>query len=347
MKKITLIFSLVLLGILIALGALAFAYERHWIFPSSMRVKYDNVGKCNPLKLSTPLGVQLVANCQSHIVAKYGNNKTSFDIISRHNRYGWREVPGSKEFSSKATLFWGCSYTYGWGVNDEETLPARYAALAPGRAVWNFGVSGTGPQQVLQILKSGDLIPSELSSAKEVVGIYNFIPLHLDRVYGSYFYACTQGANFARYGIGMHGELRENGLLRDSCPVPYWLSKRLNNFKLYARIFGLPMLTKWPPPKESYDITAAILYESHQNFLRRFPKGKFYVVFYPTAYSDVNGPLLSRLKDLKIQYFDYGNLVDWRKPGVEIPGDGHPTPLVHAMVAKLLVRDLHRARSNQ
>jgi hypothetical protein len=47
----------------------------------------------------------------------------------------------------------GCSFTYGWGLDDDETFPWRLQELLPGHEVKNFGVGGYGTLQSLLQLR--------------------------------------------------------------------------------------------------------------------------------------------------------------------------------------------------
>jgi hypothetical protein len=55
-----------------------------------------------------------------------------------------------------AVVFFGCSFTFGEGLNDDETLPQAFAdSLGRKERVLNLGFSGYGPQHFLRELQSG------------------------------------------------------------------------------------------------------------------------------------------------------------------------------------------------
>lgn len=55
-----------------------------------------------------------------------------------------------------AIVFFGCSFTFGYGVNDDETLPQFFAdALDRKQRVLNLGFPAYGPQHFLRELESG------------------------------------------------------------------------------------------------------------------------------------------------------------------------------------------------
>ncbi|HET6673719.1 MAG TPA: hypothetical protein VFG71_00195 [Nitrospiraceae bacterium] len=80
-------------------------------------------------------------------------------------------------------LFFGCSYTMGDGVEDNETMPYLTGLLTQGRyAVYNFGFHGYGPQQMLAALETGRVQRIVTVSPRYI--IYQAIPYHMERVAG-------------------------------------------------------------------------------------------------------------------------------------------------------------------
>ena len=62
------------------------------------------------------------------------------------NEHGVRTIPRlAKGVAQRYALFLGCSYTFGDGVGDSETLPAPFGARAPAYHVYNFATTGYGP----------------------------------------------------------------------------------------------------------------------------------------------------------------------------------------------------------
>ena len=70
----------------------------------------------------------------------------------------------------------GCSYTYGWSVNDEDTYPWRLQARFPGYDVVNFGMNGYGTIHALIQLR--EALKSNPPPAVAIVTYGNF---HDDR----------------------------------------------------------------------------------------------------------------------------------------------------------------------
>ena len=85
--------------------------------------------------------------------------------------------------SKKQILFFGCSFVFGIGINDDETLSSQVAAQTVQYEVFNYGVGGWGPNNLLRLLNSKSF-GSDLPK-KKGIAIYEFIDHHMDRIFGS------------------------------------------------------------------------------------------------------------------------------------------------------------------
>ncbi|NUB45590.1 hypothetical protein GEU84_014415 [Fertoebacter nigrum] len=65
---------------------------------------------------------------------------------------GWRHVPGSTVARGPRLAFYGCSFTYGTGLADDETYTALLQRDLPGLRILNRGIGGHGTvQNLLQL----------------------------------------------------------------------------------------------------------------------------------------------------------------------------------------------------
>jgi hypothetical protein len=81
-------------------------------------------------------------------------------------------------------IFVGCSFTHGWGLNDEETFAWKVQMALPDWNVHNFGVNGYGTCQAYMLLKR----LFEQKKWYKPVLIYGFISDHEDRNVGNVFW---------------------------------------------------------------------------------------------------------------------------------------------------------------
>ena len=112
----------------------------------------------------------------------------------------------------KFACFLGCSFTFGKGVQDAETLPAQFQYLNSTYRSYNFGCNGFGPHQVLRQLETS--VISEQISQTTGFGMYLFIEDHLRRA------AFTlRNATQPIYAMAPRYDLLDGELRRvDACP---------------------------------------------------------------------------------------------------------------------------------
>lgn len=87
----------------------------------------------------------------------FRGEKLIFDKTYTHDYQGRRITPSAPE-ADTALVFFGCSFTYGIGVQDTECYPYRVGALLGGNfQVFSMGFTGYGSHQLLASLESGVL----------------------------------------------------------------------------------------------------------------------------------------------------------------------------------------------
>ena len=109
-----------------------------------------------------------------HAAAKHlRTGGTIFDVKYTIGADGFRVTPAAASGTGRRINFFGCSYMFGEGVDDDETLP-YYVAKQGGFAVKNYAFQGYGPHQALAILQS----------SRDTAGAVNFfltVPWHAPR----------------------------------------------------------------------------------------------------------------------------------------------------------------------
>jgi hypothetical protein len=109
-----------------------------------------------------------------------------------------------------SVLFFGCSFTFGEGVQADETVPYQVGIQSQGRyKVYNFGFHGYGPNQMLAFMERGRL--REVVDTPPRFAIYQALPDHVARVAGKIPY----GKHSPRYRLDAEGTIRLNGHFDD------------------------------------------------------------------------------------------------------------------------------------
>ena len=240
----------------------------------------------------------------------------------------------------KFALFFGCSFVYGEGVQDQETLPARFAEESGLRA-YNYGYGGWGPQHMLARLTE-TRIEDEVGE-REGIAVYQFLGFHVARAAGTMRvlwpafarspYYTLDGDKLVRAGSFVSGRPWRTRLYR-------WLRKS----NILARLdvdlprVGAPELA----------LTVRMIDASAAAFRTRFPGGRFVVLLYPQCAFEENRncrlakELMPLLDAAHLEYVDLSRLpLHELTSGREtIARDGHPSPEAYRVVARELARAL-------
>ena len=136
----------------------------------------------------TPFKYHLANQVKAYFSNKY------FDINKEIRKASYPENPSGKP----PVAIMGCSYAYGLKLNDEETFAAQLSQYT-GRTVYNLGIVGTSPREILYILENDELRSTLIKEEPEYI-IYPYISHHLKRLYtdirfyaNSPYYRLTDG----------------------------------------------------------------------------------------------------------------------------------------------------------
>lgn len=171
------------------------------------------------------------------------------------------------EYKGKPVLFMGCSFTWGDGLKEEETISYKFAKLTK-RTVYNRAGKGWGLAQMLYLLKRDDFY-SKINEPEYL--IYIFISRHLYRI--DKFKMMPNCRDFQpKYKI-------ENGTLVEEKPYFWHESWLIEKFMWQYR-------DKYNPYKttdEMFDILKIYLTESKKAMEKHWINTKFIILKYPTS----------------------------------------------------------------
>jgi hypothetical protein len=230
-----------------------------------------------------------------------------------------------------AIAFFGDSFTFGTGVNDADTLPQQLADLLPAdQSVFNLGFNGYSPQQFLREMETGIFDP--------VIGSHPKLFIFMTAAWHSERTSCKASwtANAPRY-ILRDGAVSYQGACASGPRL--WVREWFGNSAAY-RFFAAPILSR--VNHDDLELYIRILGEAV-----RLANAKYGVptlipyIPVPETYlagtGFTNETLISRLRDGGAYVVDVSL---WREASkgavIDIPGDGHPTPVANRMRAALL-----------
>lgn len=181
----------------------------------------DYMKKFHAYRTMSPFGfLPLHGNYTSKKLSRNGD--ILYDVTYSIGDDGFRITPQSNDSVQVHINFLGCSFTFGEGLNDNETLPFSLQASNEHISVKNYGMHGYGVHQALRIVET-----------KSLTGDINFLltaPWHSERS------ACIPifGQGSPRY-ILKDGQATLDG----KCPIPDGDSVRariLDHSHLYHQI---------------------------------------------------------------------------------------------------------------
>lgn len=274
-----------------------------------------------------------VYNVRYTIVADSDKNSPGFS-----HRAGYRD-PGSP---IPKIIFLGCSFTFGQGVNDSETLAYRSGALL-GVSTLNLGGIGFGIHHVYKLF----LDKYAHQDNKNRLFVYTMIPDHVLRASG--IYTWSAGPSFKLAG----DSLVDNGML----PVPD------DKLAYYSSLFGCFSFIKDGvvniEEKRRAKRVSAEEYQKAYEMIRKMSRdakrtgGRFILLFWDNL-SPAGDPnlyyrpqledKLERLRNDSIDIIRVSDIFATGDPGYYIPKDGHPAAAAYDAVAKYLAKRL-RAKS--
>ena len=201
---------------------------------------------------------------QSYIFQE--RNKNNFNYL-RKNIY-------NTSYNKKGSIiFFGCSYTFGIELSDEQTLSNKIAKKL-NINVYNFGICASGIQHMLSLLQNN--IFYNLIKEEPKYAIYTIIPDHFGRLQ-KYIFPSPMMAN----GINLHYELKNSKLKKRYIPLNIFSKSFLVKSFFYQ--IDTKINDSEPNTKEQNNILAYYIFtESFKILKKKYPNIKFIILRYET-----------------------------------------------------------------
>jgi hypothetical protein len=269
----------------------------------------------------------------SHTGIRTVNGKVIYSINYSTDANSLRITPvDSTKPRTKYAQFYGCSMTFGEGVQSDETLPYYFGKFDSTYRPYNFAYSGYGPHQMLARLETGS--PKKIVRETDGIGFYIYINDHVNRVIGTMTNYGYNGGN-APYFHKLGNGLKHDGLFKDARKIRSWFYEKLsgsNILKLFK--IGYPFKIT----ESDYELTAEIMAQASKNYQKQFSNDNFYVIIYPTTVD--SSLIINLLKQKGVKVLDYSKLFDPTDKKYAIAYDEHPTALANEILIKQLVKDI-------
>jgi len=264
-------------------------------------------------------------------------------IITRATlKGGIRYTPVSENTRHKFAVFFGDSFTFGVGVNDDETLPYYFGQEAPEYHPYNYGVPGGAVQNMYYKLSTEDLTKTINESSG--VAVYWYFGFHTNRVVGGMPGFNKWADTTACYEL--EGDtLVLKGNFRQAHPWRALLYDMLylSNTCRYVG-FYLPLVHT----QKHYDTAAFMLLKSIRLFKETFPQSDVIVLFWNGRVPYL--PVMDRLNAQGVRTILVRDFLDGIDNPQELPKtmpDGHLLGQDYKRIAEGLAGRLKNADTEE
>lgn len=230
----------------------------------------------------------------------------------------------------------GCSFAYGDGLNDSETIPWILNKKQTRYSAYNLGKSGWGPNDVLSYALKKQLFPQNVPPKGAAFYLYRDT---IDRALNTLQVAGHWAGNNEAVKE-VDGKFVSLGKFSEAFPIWHGLYKMIFQMNL-THLIGI----NWPLYTESNVRYLARMIQAIQMEYKQQTSldNPFYVVFYPLRVEETTQlRLREALNDLGIPILDYSivDLQAFMNEPATIPFDGHPNKAANDRFTDLLLRDL-------
>lgn len=258
------------------------------------------------------------------------NDTLIYDLNYAIDTLGRRQVPSAHPDSTyhEFAMLAGCSYMFGFGVDDRQTLAFAIDSIG-GVRPYTYAIAGQGPQHLLTTLKTNNLH----AQIKESNGrlIYLFIDDHLPRLIGSRRLIKMWARDFPYFFIE-NGALKQDGTFTTGRPITTAIYRILTQ-SAFIDLFDIDI--PWSISDAHLKLVAKVFAAAQQEFLNQYPNGDFVVVLGPN--SALAPRLIPHMNNEGVPYLDYSQLLDKEQLEFKLfRTEGHPNGLYYQRLAKEL-----------
>lgn len=297
-------------------------------------------------------GVQTRARRQRH-------GRLLYDVTYTIDADGLRVSPATEKTRQVGTvLFFGCSFTFGDGLQDNETLPYQVGLQSGGRwRTFNFACGNYGPHQMLAALEDGRV--ARVLDSRPQYAFYVAIPIHVARVAGK----IATGKGAPRYRLDTAGTPRLDGHFGDEIRSPGFLEAQVlyrfpevvpwvdSQFRKSA-IYRMVANSDSPTTHGDVRLLMAVVRKSREILEADYPGIEFHVIFWPSHFVEYRAlyqEMLDGFRRLNIPVHRVEEIL----PGYDrevptrdqteyliAPTDGHPNALANRLLAGYVVNKI-------
>lgn len=259
---------------------------------------------------------------------------TSFNVDYTTDEFRKRVTPKNDTVNSEYALFFGCSIAYGYGLEDDQTIPYNYQSNGD-IASYNFAYNGHGTNHVAARLENQDL--SKQVVEKDGKAFYLFFWDHIARAIGT-MKRHTSWLHFAPYYYIEDDTLKREGMFKDGRPVTSYFYESVYQSSIleYFEV-DFPLSIN----ETHYELVAEMIKNSKNLYSKQFGNDSFYVVLLP-SYNKIDASEFDKFVEIVqskgVEIVDLSEMVEYG-PKYTLNHDPHP----NAEFSKLLSKTLYNS----
>lgn len=242
--------------------------------------------------------------------------KTVFDVIEFMYNNRFRYTAGNSD-SKQTYIFFGCSFAFGSGLNNEDTLPYYFSKLMGFKNnVINAGVPGKGTNAILNILNNASFQPFIKHDSKIIHCFYLLIGDHIWR-------------NFRIESDCLDNLLVVNNKM-EHVKQPFGIFKIIFARSYVFKKLFLPIIEKHN--KHFYENYLIKSLETINQIICKKYNSELTVIIW----SGLNQEFINRLKKCRLDIIFLPDYLNSEEEGYIIPYDGHPSAQANEKIANML-----------
>jgi hypothetical protein len=205
-----------------------------------------------------------------------------YDVTYTIDQNGLRIAPPvSKEQPVGCILFFGDSFTFGEGLQDNETMPYQVGLQSQGRyRTFNFGFHGYGPHQMLAAIETGFV--HRVVDCTPRYAVYLALPDHVARAAGKVNY----GNHAPRYQFDPDGTVRLVGNFEREKQTSSGVRGALRRQFAKSAIYRLIANREQRVSDDDVRLTLAIVRRSRDLLAADYPDIKFNMILWEVGEAD-------------------------------------------------------------
>lgn len=323
-----------------------------YLYIQKDKVRYEGINWGKFVTSDSVLGNEPLKNQKIISARKYVNNDLVWEAAYTIDENGMRIGPPTNDRTDgECVVFFGGSFTYGYGVNDDEAMPYLVGMQSNGKyRTYNFGFGGYGPHQMLAAIEKGYLEKRLNCQPKHAV--YQSLRDHVRRATGSVPYH----RKAPRYVLDQDGNLVLTGRFIDfekKWERDHRIHSIINSILRKSEILNKVIYTRTSDESliDKSDITLfiEIVDKARKIFRNRYTGSSFHVLFWDEdrinpKLEEINKAVVEGLQDKGISVYLISEILkdyDDNKLKYWISQyDRHPNKIAHQAIADYVMTNI-------